>query len=609
MVGPIRNINDNTPDLDQRGVLSIYVSVTIVAILSLIAFSFFFLMQNEQTQARQRQLYTQARYAAESAINDTRKVIYSEIHSQLTDENRAGGFLQKPFSVSSKAKSWYDCGETDEELFRQQTAGNKLDDAVDGNILYSCIRVNDTPSGLVYSSISDERSEQILVQTRRQDSSGNLIKENADKISIKWGQEVPDNTNPSSFNSAHSSFPAANQWFTTASPTTGISAPVLRVQIIPMNLNRGFNRDDLNKYQRTYFLYPVNKSAATNIRPYSANNANANNEIVESTCDGNVNIDFPCTATIVIDGLNTAATNYFYGRDWSHSGPLSNSNIACSGIGTSQWTDGGQVTGVSVGQSYCFRLVETSGPTTKISYSKITVAANGTPQIRLAQDQDSIDASATIVSGSINAATWAHSTPSSTDPTCSSATYNSAAATENSLAIAPANSGQYVCFRVRSSGGSFGYKKHQIDFSKTNISVQRSGSTLTAVDAASASKGEVAYMILVRSIYGRARLQVSATYKANNRDNDLVLVNQQISVTATSKAGEIIYRLREIMPIRPTYNRPEYAVDSAESICKVLIGNPDTGSQILDKAKTVNKTHPFDKSNPDFTTLAACQFH
>ena len=66
-----------------------------------------------------------------------------------------------------------------------------------------------------------------------------------------------------------------------------------------------------------------------------------------------------------------------------------------------------------------------------------------------------------------------HSTPSSTDPTCSSASYGSAGSAENTVAITSTDNNKYVCFRVKNNLGVFGYKKYQIDYNPPTITVNR----------------------------------------------------------------------------------------------------------------------------------------
>ena len=74
-------------------------------------------------------------------------------------------------------------------------------------------------------------------------------------------------------------------------------------------------------------------------------------------------------------------------------------------------------------QWVCFKAKNSLGV---YGYAELEVDLTA-PVITISQDQDSVDATATVSGSTINSSTWAHSTPSSTDPTCSSgATYNTA---------------------------------------------------------------------------------------------------------------------------------------------------------------------------------------
>ena len=74
---------------NQSGVVSIVASIIIMVILSLIAISFARIMRQEHQQAFERQLHTQAYYAAETAINDVRQ----EVNQRLLDRQSADVLL------------------------------------------------------------------------------------------------------------------------------------------------------------------------------------------------------------------------------------------------------------------------------------------------------------------------------------------------------------------------------------------------------------------------------------------------------------------------------------------------------------------------------------
>ena len=148
---------------------------------------------------------------------------------------------------------------------------------------------------------------------------------------------------------------------------------------------------------------------------------------------------------------------------------------------TATWTTGTSATALDDNDWVCFRAKNSLGV---YGYGKIEVDLTA-PVITITQDQDSVDATATVSGSTINSSTWAHSTPSSTDPTCSSATYNTAGSSENSHSITSADNDEYICFQVKSSLGVPGYKKHQVDYNPPTVSITQNGSTLTATSSAS----------------------------------------------------------------------------------------------------------------------------
>ena len=148
---------------------------------------------------------------------------------------------------------------------------------------------------------------------------------------------------------------------------------------------------------------------------------------------------------------------------------------------TATWTTGTSATALDDNDWVCFKAKNSLGV---YGYGKIEVDLTA-PVITISQDQDSVDAAATVSGSTINSSTWAHSTPSSTDPTCSSATYNTAGSSENSHSITSADNDEYICFQVKSSLGVPGYKKYQVDYNPPTVSVSQNGSTLTATSSAS----------------------------------------------------------------------------------------------------------------------------
>ena len=140
-------------------------------------------------------------------------------------------------------------------------------------------------------------------------------------------------------------------------------------------------------------------------------------------------------------------------------------NPTCDATKTTGWTTGTSATGLDDNDWVCFKAKNSLGV---YGFAKLQVDLTP-PTITITQDQDSVDATASAVVAS----TWAHSTPSSTDPTCSSASYGSAGSAENTVAITSTDNNKYVCFRVKNNLGVFGYKKYQIDYNPPTITVNR----------------------------------------------------------------------------------------------------------------------------------------
>ena len=91
--------------------------------------------------------------------------------------------------------------------------------------------------------------ENVLLQTRLL-SGGVFTKSNIDTLLINWhGLSDP---NPHDFKEG----PVHKQKLL-SEENWGQPAPMLKVQIIPLNIRDGWTREELNQATRTYFLYPT----------------------------------------------------------------------------------------------------------------------------------------------------------------------------------------------------------------------------------------------------------------------------------------------------------------------------------------------------------------
>ena len=121
---------------NQRGMVSILVTMLLLIVVSLIVLGFAQIARRNQRQSLDRQLSTQAFYAAETGINDVRDIIRQNINNNV--------------SVASKT----DCDPASAAAYAPPVLNPTVDAA--NNISYSCVMVDPTPSTLVYTDIGPQ---------------------------------------------------------------------------------------------------------------------------------------------------------------------------------------------------------------------------------------------------------------------------------------------------------------------------------------------------------------------------------------------------------------------------------------------------------------------
>ena len=241
-------MNNRTTE-NQRGSASIFVSLTVLVMLSLISLTFLVLMSKNYAEANDRRLKSQALYAAESAVSDVRAVVYNRINQFLTGQDEDGNnitdpdelieadLLHNPFDY----KKEFGCAGKDnpDSDYKPQLNPDKT-------IEYTCVNVNSGVSSIEYDKITPDKSRVAIIQTRK--ILNRREKQNINKMTISWQNKT-----------------AGNGVFTKVDNPSGLlfgskwtsQAPPLRIELIPLNLKDGFNRDTLNDGTRVFVLYPV----------------------------------------------------------------------------------------------------------------------------------------------------------------------------------------------------------------------------------------------------------------------------------------------------------------------------------------------------------------
>lgn len=234
----------------QDGAVAIIVSITIMAILSLIVISFSQLMRREERQSLDRHLSSQAYYAAESAINDAAAALSrGDINANHNTCKRllGSGPLDSPV----------------------------LDSALD--VEYSCVTLSSDPTSLEFDSVPTNQSVQTELHSR--DSAGNPSY--LDNIDVTW-------QNPSGPNEF------ANDAVTEALPQNWDVNQVglLRFEIFRLVDATGtYNRNALLNDRRIYWFYP--NAGGTETADWTTT---TNGSIINGSCSGN-------SCTVKLDGL------------------------------------------------------------------------------------------------------------------------------------------------------------------------------------------------------------------------------------------------------------------------------------------------------------------
>ena len=81
---------------------------------------------------------------------------------------------------------------------------------------------------------------------------------------------------------------------------------------------------------------------------------------------------------------------------------------------------------------------------------------------------------------------------------------------------------------------------------------------------------EIAYILRLQMIYSDAKITISST-TTNAPGSTLGFQDVQASIQATGRSMDIYKRLEERVPIQPIFDLPEYVIDSADDLCKVLV--------------------------------------
>lgn len=211
---------------NQSGLVSITITLIVMILITLVVSSFAMIVRREQRRALDRQLSTQAFYAAESGVQDAQRA--------LSGSNPISGNVTE-------------CSGNANRSFAEKVAAlvptPDYEPLIDGdNSKYSCILIDSDPTLWEKSSANPEDGP-FVVPIKTSTPINNLV--------ISWQHTNGGQTFP----------PTLGQLPKDGTP--GLATPMLRITLMPGLIGAGA-RDNLMKRAHTVFLYPTAASSLSN---------------------------------------------------------------------------------------------------------------------------------------------------------------------------------------------------------------------------------------------------------------------------------------------------------------------------------------------------------
>jgi Tfp pilus assembly protein PilX len=244
---------------DEQGLIAIVVTVFFIMILSLIVLAFSQSTRREQRQTLDRQLVSQAYYAAESGVNDA--IEWVRTHPGQNVDKCTG------------AGSW---------LALNPGFNQNLDTGAQASFSYSCLLINQSPTSLVFGDVDVNDGQTVSLGT----TAGQQLK----SVTFTWKEAVPGGIAGSTFSGCT---PNANilKFEAATSYSTDCDAGMLRIYLMP--ISAAATRDSIAALEFNTFLRPINGVPPTNAVNYAAYASSTQGQVVAGDCSAGI-----CTATI-----------------------------------------------------------------------------------------------------------------------------------------------------------------------------------------------------------------------------------------------------------------------------------------------------------------------
>ena len=247
--------------VDEKGIVSIMVVVTIVIVLSLVTVAFSRIMSRTLRQALDRDLSTQAYYAAESGLNDARAYVINLVNKGDTIPDSSTSCLDTMNTVPFVGSISGD----------YNFPGDKFKANSDKLVKYTCILINPSPKELIYQPLSPGSSKVFSTTAS-----------NLQNLYFSWENTV--------YNAGANAQPLGTPYeLPQESALTGGASNtnktgLLRITIYPIQSSyAGDPNAQIAAASRTYFLYPNGEATAGQYG--SVNFSASNGTFVDGKCN------------------------------------------------------------------------------------------------------------------------------------------------------------------------------------------------------------------------------------------------------------------------------------------------------------------------------------
>lgn len=255
---------------DQRGIVSIMVTIIIMLVISLIVLGFARIVRREQRQALDRQLSTQAFYAAETGINDALEAL-------------KGGLNVNKETCPPDGSSFFPGG------------SNEIDSSA--GVEYTCLLIDQSPPTLEYTIDPSENARVVPIKS----AGGNNITE----LQLSWDDTTPG-INSSGCPVPLGSFLTSSSW-----PSADCNSGVVRIDLVPTPTTGPVDRASLTDNAFIAFLYPAGATGSGSVGYGSAigfgttiPGSEGQGKVVEAKCDAPPAAG-PRFCNVSITGLNS----------------------------------------------------------------------------------------------------------------------------------------------------------------------------------------------------------------------------------------------------------------------------------------------------------------